>query len=395
MTAQTAPGIDWPRIGRVAAIVVGTIFVVYVLTLIRHTVEVFVLAALIAFGVNPIVRRMSRRMPRLLAIGVVYLTLIVLVLVAALIIVPDTINQIQAIFANSSTYVDNVHRFIGSAQAWFGARFKMQVLPPQFQDIERHALNELTMWAQTALSSVTSFVVGVVDAVVVGIAAVVISYYLLAHAGEIQAFYYSCFPERSLPAARAFAREVARVFGGFMLGNFVLFVFTAAVTFVVLAIFKSQFALLLGIVTGLLYLVPYLGVVVAIIFGMLLGLTQSGEASIIAGIVIFGVTRISDYIIAPKVMGESVDISPVSVILALFAGGELFGILGLILAIPAAALLKVIWSFWIRPWLRGESPSYTAEAAGGPAGASDPRVAAAIAAPGAGAAVTPSSAPTT
>ena len=361
MITPAASGIDWRRAVRIAAIVGGVGVIVYVATMIRHTVEVFVLASLIAFGVNPVVRRLSKRMPRLLAIALIYLALVVLVLIAALIIVPDTINQVQTVFANSGEYTDRARQIIENTQAWFTARFKMHVLPPQFQDIEQHALNEVTTWAQTALSGVTSFVVGVVDAVIVGIAAVIISYYLLAHSSEMRAFYYGLFPDRSMPGARAFAREVARVFGGFMMGNFVLFAFTAALTAAVLAIFHSQYALLLGIVTGLLYLVPYLGLVIAIIFGMLLGLLQSGEASIIAGLVIFGVTRISDYVIAPKVMGESVDISPVTVIFALFAGGELFGIWGLVLAIPAAALVKVIWKLWIRPWLRGEAPVYAAQ----------------------------------
>lgn len=362
MVAPSGSAVDWRRVLRVAAIVGGTVVLVYIFSLIPHTVEVFVLASLIAFGVNPIVRRLSRRMPRLLAIALIYLGLVALVLIAALIIVPDTINQVQAVFANSGTYADNIRSFIESAQTWFSARFKMHVLPPQFQDIEQHGLTQFTAWAQNALSSITSFVVGVVNAVIIGIAAVIISYYLLAHSSDMQAFYYGMFPERSLPGARAFAREVARVFGGFMMGNFVLFAFTAALTFVVLAIFHSQYALLLGIVTGLLYLVPYVGLVVAIIFGMLLGLLQSGEASIVVGLVILGVTRISDYVIAPKVMGESVDISPVTVIFALFAGGELFGLWGLILAIPAAALIKVVWKLWIRPWLRGEAPSYAVSA---------------------------------
>lgn len=361
MISGTGSTVDWRRVGRIAAIIAGAIAIIYILTLIPRTVEVFVLAALIAYGVNPIVQRMSRRMPRLVAIALVYVFVTLLVLVALFIIIPDAINQVQALFANSSTYADNAHRIIASWQAWFHARFKMEVLPPQFKDIEQHALGQVTTWAQYALSGVTTLVVGVVNALVIGIAAVVVSYYLLAHAGQIREFYYSCFPERSQPGARAFASEVTRVFGGFMMGNFVLFAFTAAATFVVLAIFRSQYALLIGILTGLLYLVPYLGLVVAIIVGMLLGLLQSGEASIIAGLVIVGVTRISDYVVAPKVMAESVDISPVTVILALFAGGELFGLWGLILAIPAAALIKVIWNLWLGPWLRGEAPSYAAE----------------------------------
>jgi len=75
-----------------------------------------------------------------------------------------------------------------------------------------------------------------------------------------------------------------------------------------------------------------------------------------AAIVIFGVTRISDYVLVPKVMAESVGVSPIAIIFAVFAGGELFGLVGLIFAIPAAALFKVVWNLWIYPWLTGRPP---------------------------------------
>jgi predicted PurR-regulated permease PerM len=103
--------------------------------------------------------------------------------------------------------------------------------------------------------------------------------------------------------------------------------------------------------------VPYLGVVVAVFVGLLLGLAQSGRMALITALVIFGVTRIADYLLVPKVMSESVGISPIAIIFAVFAGGELFGLWGLLLAIPGAALFKVLWNLWIHPWLTGRSPA--------------------------------------
>jgi len=354
VNGASAAGFDWRRFGRIIAIIAGVVIFVYVLTLIPKTVEVFVLAAFIAFGVNPVVLRWSTRMPRLLAISLVYLALLAIVVVAALIIVPDTINQLQAVFANGSQYADDAQRLFLRVEYWVEARFRAHVLPPQFQDIERNTLDQASAWAQNALGSVSNFVVGIASAVLVGVAAIFLSYYLLANAADIRTFYYSLFPQRSRPAAHAFAHEVARIFGGYMIGNGLLFAFTAAATFAVLAIIHSQYALLLGIVTGLLYLVPYLGLLVAIIVGMALGLLQGWEFSLLTGGVIIGVTRISDYVIAPKVMGESVGVSPVTIIFALFAGGELFGLWGLLLAIPAAGIIKVVWTLWLRPWLTGE-----------------------------------------
>jgi len=71
-------------------------------------------------------------------------------------------------------------------------------------------------------------------------------------------------------------------------------------------------------------------------------------------IVTFTIARISDNILVPRIMGESIGVSPIGVMFAVFAGGELFGLPGLILGIPAAALIKLIWGYFIGPWLHAQ-----------------------------------------
>jgi predicted PurR-regulated permease PerM len=65
----------------------------------------------------------------------------------------------------------------------------------------------------------------------------------------------------------------------------------------------------------------------------------------------FLIARVSDNVLVPKIMGQSVGVSPIGVMFAVFAGGELFGIPGLLLGIPAAALVKILWRYFVAPWL--------------------------------------------
>ena len=71
-------------------------------------------------------------------------------------------------------------------------------------------------------------------------------------------------------------------------------------------------------------------------------------------VIMFGMARISDNVLVPKIMGESVGVSPIGAMFAVFAGGELFGIPGLILGIPAAALIKIVWRYFMAPWLHAQ-----------------------------------------
>jgi predicted PurR-regulated permease PerM len=70
--------------------------------------------------------------------------------------------------------------------------------------------------------------------------------------------------------------------------------------------------------------------------------------------VMFGMARISDNVLVPKIMGGTVGVSPITVMFAVFAGGELFGLPGLILGIPAAAIAKLVWKYFLGPWLHGQ-----------------------------------------
>jgi predicted PurR-regulated permease PerM len=71
-------------------------------------------------------------------------------------------------------------------------------------------------------------------------------------------------------------------------------------------------------------------------------------------VIMFGMARISDNVLVPKIMGKSVGVGPIGSLFAVFAGGELFGIPGLILGIPAAALIKILWRYFAAPWITAQ-----------------------------------------
>jgi len=342
---------------RTAIIVAALVALLYFLTLIPRTVEVFIVATLIAYGVNPIVRRLVRRMPRPIAIALVYAVLVAVTIVAIVIIIPDTFNQLQVFFSNGSTYVAGAQNLIGGIQHYVDVKFGSRVLPPQFLDIEGRAATEIASLLNAALAGAGNIVLGIANMLIIGITAVILSYFFLSHSDEIRESFYSLFPDRAQATAHQFSREVAHAVGGFIFAQLVLCAFTGAVTFLVLLIMRSQYALLLGVITGVLYAVPYLGIMVAIVCGAMLGALQSWQMAIGTVIVIFIITRIADLALVPKVMAESVGVSPMAIIFAVFAGGELFGLWGLVLAIPAAAIFKVAWRVWLHPWLTGRVPA--------------------------------------
>jgi predicted PurR-regulated permease PerM len=318
------------------------------------TVEVFIVATLIAYGINPLIHALGRRIPRVVAVVLVYSVFLILLLVGAIIVIPTAIEQLQNLFASSNDYIASAQAFIDRQEEWINRKFGGHILPAQLQSIEASIVGRLSAWVQGMLPGVGNAVISVANAVVVGVTGIVLSYYFLVNAGDIRRTYLSLFPERNQGKAKYLAHEAGRVFGGFVGGQIVLSTFSGVFTFIFLEFVGSDYAVLVGILTGLLYAVPYLGVFLAVLIGVALGFLQSWHVALWTAIIIIVVTRIADVLLVPKVMGESVGVSPMSIIFAVFAGGELFGLWGLVLAIPAAALFKVIWNVWIFPWLTGK-----------------------------------------
>ncbi len=350
----TAPA-TWRGFARPATIIVAVIIVAFLLRRIPMTIELFIVATLIAYGINPVIRALSRRMPRLVAIIIVYTLFLVLMLVGAVIVIPTAVYQLQNLVANSGDYLAAAQAFINRQEVWINKRFGGHGLPPQLQNLQDTALARLSDLLQAVFSQAGLVAVSLINAVIIGVTAIILSYYFLVNAYSIRESFLSLFPDRAKAKGTYFAQEVGRVVGGFVGGQIILCAFCGLFTFFGLELVQSDYAVLLGVLTGLFYAIPYLGVFAAVLVGLLLGLLQSWEVALWTVAIIVVVTKFADIVLVPKVMSESVGVSPMAVIFAVFAGGELFGLWGLVLAIPAAALFKCVWVVWLYPWLTGRS----------------------------------------
>jgi len=352
-STATAPTVNWRMVGRSLIIAALIALALWVMSLIPKTIEVFVIAILIAYGLAPIVRRLSLRMPKALAIAIVYVALTLVIVAVFVVIVPAVLDQFQVMFANAPTYVGEAQQYANAAQAWLKTHLGPLVATNQLQAIESSSVDKVSAGIETVLGSLSVIAVGVANAVVIAVFGVILSYFLLANSDAIRDSFYSLFPDRAQKHARVFSREVGRVVGGFIIGQTILCVIAAVLTYIALLAVRTPYALLLAVLSGLCYAIPYIGVVIAAVVGFGLGALTNWKAGLLIAVIIMVASKIVDFLV-PKVMGDTVGVSPMAIIFAVFAGGEVFGLWGVILAIPAAALFKVIWNLWLHPWLTGK-----------------------------------------
>ena len=314
---------------------------------IPHTLTVFAIAATIAFAFSPVVTYLERRrVPRRLAIAAVYLGLIGVVLVLATLVVPATLAQIQSLAINAPSYINFSQGWIDRTQSFLADHVGKAYLPADFENLHGFIAERVSFFLAVLISSFSGILVQTFTAALIGISALVLAAFFLLRGDTVFDSWYALLPAGRRPQARALSHELAEVFGSYVSGQLALCATTGLLIFSFTLVAGFKFALLLGIVAGIAYAVPFIGMLVVHVLALALAAPQGATTVIWVQVIVFTIGRVSDNLLVPKIMSESVGVSPIVVMFAVFAGGELFGLPGLLLGIPAAALAKVAWQFF-------------------------------------------------
>jgi predicted PurR-regulated permease PerM len=151
-------------------------------------------------------------------------------------------------------------------------------------------------------------------------------------------------PRDHIGTVRRLAHESDQVLGAFLRGQFSVMLALGALYAIGLWAVGLDLGLLIGVIAGLVSFVPYLGPATGVVLGVVAGMVQFGDWPHIAMILgVFGVGQmVESYWLTPKLVGDRIGLHPVAVIFAIMAGGQLFGFLGVLLALPVAAVANVL-----------------------------------------------------
>ena len=177
--------------------------------------------------------------------------------------------------------------------------------------------------------------------------ACVIAFYLLQDKEHFLSFLqrvlkYSFKQERYLKL-RDLGREVDRILSGYIRGQVIDATIIVILTSGALLLIRLDFAIIIGIVAGIFNLIPYFGPIVGLVLSIIIGLLDSNPMKALYGaLAILVIQQIDGWFIVPKIVGECVKLHPIVVLLAILIGGNLFGLVGMLIAVPVAAFIRLL-----------------------------------------------------
>ena len=149
--------------------------------------------------------------------------------------------------------------------------------------------------------------------------------------------------------------KIDRAFTGFIIGEVLDSIIITILTAGALILIRLDFAIIIGIVAGLFNLIPYFGPIVGFVLAVIIGLIDANPMKAVYGaIAILIIQQIDGWFIAPKIVGNCVKLHPVIVLLAILVGGNLFGLLGMLLAVPVAAIIRILLIYYFPDYFEEE-----------------------------------------
>jgi predicted PurR-regulated permease PerM len=303
----------------------------------------FVIGAVLAYALHPAVEQLAaRRVPRLVAVILVEIAALVALAALVLLIVPILSKELPLLNEQLPLLVERINRAVSPWLAQMGIHVSLD--PASLREFLIKYLN--ANWDEgIAAALVSARIGGSIVVTVVGyvILVPVVLFYLLVDWPFYVLRAIALVPPRLRARVASFVHDCDVVLGQYLRGQLLVMLLMAAFYSVGLALFGFELAVPVGVFTGLAIFVPYVGFGIGMILALLAGALQfTGWYGPIAVFVVYGIGQIVEGLfLTPKMVGQRIGMSTLTVIFALFAFGHLFGFVGVLIALPASALIAV------------------------------------------------------
>lgn len=322
----------------------------------------FILGTAVAYLLNPVVNWLGNHgLPRGLATLSILLGFLLIAAGTLIVLSPLIYQQLVELSEDIPSYVDQLWAVLQPyslrLQEMLGQESGQSV-----EDILRQHSGAALNVANGALSYLASGSQSVLSALSVVVFMPLVAYFMMKEWVHITNWVSDIVPRGSKKDIMSLLKEIDQKLSAFVRGQISVAVILGVVYAIALSVIGLKYGFLIGLSAGLLSIIPMVGSIVGLLAGVIVAWFQSGELSfvaLVAGVFVVG-QILEGNVLTPKIVGKSVGLHPLWIFFALLAGGSLFGIIGMLIAVPVAAVVSVLLSFGIKQYKAG--PYYKAVA---------------------------------
>ena len=304
------------------------------------------MGALLAYLVDPLVTQLMRlHLPRLLSVIIIFSLLFFVIVLLVIFLIPVIQTQLENL---SDALPDMLDWIQVTGIPWLSEQ--LGIHEPSMNTLKTSLVEHLTKSGDNTASKFFNTVLHsgfvLVEWLINLILIPVVTFYLLLDWNKVIGGINHLIPRRIEPTVVKLVKECNAVLSAFFRGQFIVMIALGVLYSIGLTLIGLRIGLILGLIIGMISIVPYLGVIVGIVVASIAAYIQFGAlSSVLLVWLLFVLGHILEHTyLTPKLVGNRIGLHPVAVIFAILAGGKLFGFFGVLLALPAAAIIMV----WLR-----------------------------------------------
>jgi len=330
---------DWLK----AIVLIAILFAVYSFSgVITHTILLFILAGLVTFITVPLVNTLvSKGAYRIVAIFLTYSLFFAVLLVLAAIFAPIVVEQVSEFAQNIPDYVDSLIAFAERVQEQLQEIPFLQQIPFDPDELILQATAIVTEQLRTLVLLIPSLILLITDIVLI----LILSFYMLFYLPQIDKTIKRSLPLGTIGVYDKFLVTMKSAFGRYVLGQLSLMFAVGTLSGIGVWLVGLPFPLLLGLWAGLTEIIPILGPILGAIPAVIIAFTIDPILALWVILIFVVVQQIESGILSPLIFRGASGINPLLIILAIIAGGEIAGIIGIFLAVPILVVIVTLFRF--------------------------------------------------
>jgi predicted PurR-regulated permease PerM len=346
MASVVQDGPSTRSVVRIVLTVAAVLLVLYAAYLVRSILVLVLIAAFLAVGLDPAVRRLEKLgIRRSFAVTLIFLAAVLFIVGFALAVVPPLVSQVTNFATDLPEYVQDLADQNPRIAEWV----QDNDIPEKLQD----AVGNVPTIIGSSLGNVMGVAGSVLSALFNTLTVVVLTIYFLVSLSRIRQGSLKLVPKSKRERFAALLDPILQKIGGYIAGQLTTALIAGSLSFLFLTITGVPFPVALALWVTIAALIPLVGATIGAIPAVIVAFFDSPTLGIATFIFFLIYQQVENYVIAPRIMTKAVDVSPAAVLLAALLGGSLLGFVGALMAIPTAASIKLIHQEVIQPRMEG------------------------------------------
>lgn len=342
---------DDKRIIPIIASLLG-VYLIYLLinryTILSDTFYALIFSAIIAYALNPLINYLEdKKLSRTMGVLIVYLSILGIFFIVAFLIVPKSSLEIKRLINNMPTYFEQVSKMVDNLYTKYYST--LGDLPPMFKGLEQAVLDNIVNIENALANGVKGFIGGIIHALSKFVSIVltpILTMYFLVDKKFFKEKIQKLIPKKYRKDVMYLAKKIDFSLSRFVRGRLLMSLYVGVVTTIVLLIMGIEFAFVIGFITGIADIVPYIGPLLGFIPAVFFAYLSSPIKVLWVSIFFVLIQWAENNILAPKIIGENLGMHPIIILLSIVIGGGVFGVFGMILSVPVVAIFRILFSFF-------------------------------------------------